>query len=350
VPSPAFRHGDLVEVKSAAEILATLDSNGMLEGLPFMPEMVRYCGRRLTVDQRTEKICDTMYPVQSRRMPNTVILGTLRCDGSGHDGCQSDCRIFWKEAWLRRAHPGASPPAQDETAQAALMDLAARNTRHPSGAPDMYQCQETELHNASYQVRVWDPRSYWRVYTAGNVPLGRFLRVMARAVIEEPARKLRLTARPWVKGTSSGSARATPLNLQPGDLVQIKSLEEIIETLDATGSNRGLFFDREMAALCGKTFRVRQRITRFIDDRAGGKMVRLRSDCITLEDAVCSGELSTIRWFCPRKIYGFWREIWLRRVEMQATPEPPIFTADHHPGTGQLAEPDDGATEPLSSA
>ena len=44
-----LRHGDLVEVKRPSEILATLDERGTLAGLPFMPEMAPYCGRRFTV-------------------------------------------------------------------------------------------------------------------------------------------------------------------------------------------------------------------------------------------------------------------------------------------------------------
>ena len=36
---------DWVIVKSPAEILATLDTDGMLDGLPFMPEMLELCGR-----------------------------------------------------------------------------------------------------------------------------------------------------------------------------------------------------------------------------------------------------------------------------------------------------------------
>ena len=42
----AFRPGDLVEVKSADEILATLDADGTLDHLPFMPEMVEFCGAK----------------------------------------------------------------------------------------------------------------------------------------------------------------------------------------------------------------------------------------------------------------------------------------------------------------
>ena len=44
-------------------------------------------------------------------------------------------------------------------------------------------------------------------------------------------------------------------------------------------------------------------------------MLRIPKDCIILEGSVCSGECSTGRWFCPREIYPFWREAWLRRVD-----------------------------------
>ena len=58
----ALRVGDVVEVRSAAEILATLDERGELDGLPFMPEMLRFCGRRLTVHKVAHKLCDTIEP------------------------------------------------------------------------------------------------------------------------------------------------------------------------------------------------------------------------------------------------------------------------------------------------
>ena len=56
-----LRVGDLVEVRSADEIMATLDERGELENLPFMPEMLKVRGQRLTVDKVAHKLCDTMY-------------------------------------------------------------------------------------------------------------------------------------------------------------------------------------------------------------------------------------------------------------------------------------------------
>ena len=37
-----LRVGEVVEVRTAEEILATLDEHGALDSLPFMPEMLRF--------------------------------------------------------------------------------------------------------------------------------------------------------------------------------------------------------------------------------------------------------------------------------------------------------------------
>ena len=62
---------------------------------------------------------------------------------------------------------------------------------------------------------------------------------------------------------------------------------------------------------CGRTLRVKDRVNLLIDETTG-RMLRIPKDCLILEGSVCSGECSTGRWFCPREIYPFWREAWLR--------------------------------------
>ena len=86
----------------AEEILRTLDSFGTLESLPFMPEMLQYCGRRFRVYKRADKTCDTIDWGLLRRMENASHLEELRCDGAAHGGCQAGCLLFWKDAWLKR--------------------------------------------------------------------------------------------------------------------------------------------------------------------------------------------------------------------------------------------------------
>src|SRR6266481_3430540 len=92
--------GDWVEVKNKEEILRTLNSEGQLDGMPFMPEMFAFCGKRFQVYKRAHKTCDTVFPIRGRRVDRTLHLET-RCDGRAHGGCQAGCLIFWKEAWLK---------------------------------------------------------------------------------------------------------------------------------------------------------------------------------------------------------------------------------------------------------
>jgi hypothetical protein len=81
--SVSFLPGSLVEVRSWPEILLSLDDQGMLEGLPFMPEMVKFCEERFRVSKRIERTCEETEGGM-RRIRNTVFLDALRCDGSAH--------------------------------------------------------------------------------------------------------------------------------------------------------------------------------------------------------------------------------------------------------------------------
>ena len=320
----ALYRGDLVDVRSPSEILATLDEFGALAGVPFMPEMVVYCGRRFTVDSRADKICDTVNYTGSRRIPNTVLLEDLRCDGSGHDGCQAECRIFWKEAWLRKVAPGAPPappfPASDARALfERTLRITRTSTEKDGKVETRYRCQNTEIPQYSEYLNVWDPRPYVREYTSGNVSFVRFIRVTSRAAITEPLRKLGCVQEIHLPGTATPNDKFEPLNLQPGEFVRVKSKEEIAKTLTPDGRNKGMWFDREMMPYCGGVYRVRKRIERFINER-DGKLLILKNQPVTLEGVVCSGDRSICRWLCPRAIYPYWRECWLERVETAREP------------------------------
>src|SRR5688572_17705433 len=82
-----LRPGDLVEVRSKTEILSTLDRNGRLDELPFMPEMLQYCGKRFRVYKRAHKTCDFVTNTGSRKLKETVHLEEVRCDGAAHGQC-----------------------------------------------------------------------------------------------------------------------------------------------------------------------------------------------------------------------------------------------------------------------
>ena len=93
--------GDVVEVKSAEEILKTLDRNNKTKRLLFMAEMWKYCGKQFVVYKRVSTILVESTGKQ-RHPKNTVLLENVHCDGSDHSNCDSSCFHFWREAWLRK--------------------------------------------------------------------------------------------------------------------------------------------------------------------------------------------------------------------------------------------------------
>src|SRR4030095_2504234 len=155
------RRGTLIRVRPLEQILATLDDQGTLEGLPFMPEMKQFCGKEFVVSSRLEKTC--VEGLGARLLPNTVTLGNLRCDGSAHDGCQRACTLLWKESWLE---PVSCNGEAGSIGRSNRCENLATVTEG-----DKYFCQSTELGNAT---RYLFPITFKRCtaeYFAGNVSL-----------------------------------------------------------------------------------------------------------------------------------------------------------------------------------
>ena len=92
---------------------------------------------------------------------------------------------------------------------------------------------------------------------------------------------------PFIEGSLEKTPDGT-LDLQPGELVRVRSKEEIVRTLDGNNSNRGMSFDAEMVRYCGREARVLRRVERIIDEKTG-RMLRFKSPCIVLEDVTCRG-------------------------------------------------------------
>jgi hypothetical protein len=103
------RVGEMVEVRGKAEILATLDERGRLDGMPFMPEMFQYCGQPFPVYKRAHKTCDTVSGNSRGLTLEDSVHLDLRCAGKAHGGCQAGCLLFWKEAWLGDPSPRHLP-------------------------------------------------------------------------------------------------------------------------------------------------------------------------------------------------------------------------------------------------
>ena len=340
--------GDWVEVRSKEEILRTLDAKGRLDGMPFMPEMFQFCGKRFPVFKRAHKTCDytTPYPCHTRRLERTVHLET-RCDGSGHGGCQAGCLINWNQAWLK--------PVSQSVNKETLMQIALPSGKNattvsgtgcseaavwentqisdPKGGAPTYVCQVTVVPNFTTKLNWWDVRQYVEDYTSGNVGLWRIFTTFSYWIfytlsqagigLGRPIRwgydKLQSFGQGTLWPRTEGVIPAkspTPtvnLNLQPGEMVRVKSHAEIMKTVTIENKNRGMSWDAELVPYCGGTYQVIKRVNKLIDERTG-KMLDMKTACIVLDSVTCQARYSDFRVLCPKAMYPYWREIWLERV------------------------------------
>lgn len=299
-----LKAGDWVEVRSPAEIAATLDTAGTLDGMPFMPEMLSYTGKRFQVLRLAEKSCvefPNRYFIRRFRGGPVVILRGARCSGLEHDGCGRACVMFWKPAWLRPAG-GPQPGAPAAPTSGALIS----RLRVKSSA-QRYFCQSTGMAAATEPL------------TRGDILrlCASEIRSRSRGVFE----MIGLTVMPlWRKATSriprrrlAGSLTRTPteaLGLQPGELVEIRPAAEIAATLDKNGKNRGLTCDFGMCQYSGGTYRVRNRLDRMISEPTG-EMKEVKNT-VVLEGLYCL--CWNVFGGCPRSDHMYWREIWLKRA------------------------------------
>jgi hypothetical protein len=324
-----LRVGELVEVRSPEEIRATLDANGELAGLPFMPEMLAFCGRRLTVHKVAHKSCDNISRTGLRRMSDAVHLTESRCDGSAHGGCENACSLYWKEQWLKRVDPDDPTAPTPDAGHRVLLPLLVQNAQKEpfeDGEP-RYACQATEMLRATpMALPRKDLSQYKEDVRSGNAGVP----AVIRSFLVDMFNRYQDLSRRFLPrllqirgglhwrflrgGVTSGRTPTEHLDLRPGELVRIKSREEITATLDSNLLNRGMGFDAEMSRFCGRTARVKARANRCVDEKTG-RMLTMKNPCIILEDIVCEGAFSAN---CPREFVCWWREIWLERVE----PEP----------------------------
>ena len=344
-----IKAGDWVEVLSKEEILATLDKGGRLEGMPFMPQMFQYCGGRFQVYKRAHKTCDTIvynWDSPGRHLVDGIHLN-LRCDGKVYGGCEAACLIYWKEAWLKPVDEVVGSvlprPLQRGGGAGCTEADVLRATRaedlRGAGEP-RYACQATQVLDFTTPLPWWDVRQYVEDYTSGNATLGEIARgflwslyynaTLARSrTLGGPARYLydRFQALwgglPYPRHHGEIPAgQETPiasLDLKPGELVRIKSYEEILSTLTTRNKNAGMSFDGEQVPYCGGIFRVRGRVETFIDEKTG-YIRKMKTPAVTLEGVFCRARYSDYRLFCPRSIFSWWREIWLERVFEQPRP------------------------------
>ncbi len=294
--------GEAVVVRSAVEILATLDAGGACDGLLFMPEMAAMIGKPYRVHRRAERVCVEGHGF--RRLADTVFLEEARCDGSAHDSCQRNCLMLWHEAWLR---PAGAPERPVDGAVEARARRALKHLHTRTG--DQYSCQSTHLAAASQPLPGANVKALLRdVRNRDITPVG-LAGITLRAAVNRARGAIGLPQMGMILGQAGKKSRGD-LDLKPGEWVRIRDEAFIRTTLGPDGKNLGLSFEPEMAMLIGQVRQVDHVVERMIHEETG-RMVKL-TRTVMLKDTFCRGLCSKL---CPRANPLFWREVWLERVE-----------------------------------
>ena len=111
-----LKPGDLIRVRSKAEILSTLNSANELKGCAFLTEMEPYCETTQRVFKMVERFVDERdYMVKKSK--GIVLLEGVYCTGTEFYGkCDRSCFFFWRTEWLEKIETkGEWPSSAGET-------------------------------------------------------------------------------------------------------------------------------------------------------------------------------------------------------------------------------------------
>lgn len=112
-------------------------------------------------------------------------------------------------------------------------------------------------------------------------------------------------------GPSPQEPPAAGPKLKAGDLVRVRSKEEIKATLNYWGQLKNCMFMPDMLPYCGTTQRVLKTVERFVDER--DYRVKKSRGLVLLEGLTCQGTSDYGR--CDRSCFFFWREEWLEKLD-----------------------------------
>lgn len=120
-----FVEGQLVRVRSEAEVRGTLDARARLRGLDFGPQQWPTCGRLYRVTKVVRRIIDDGGTL--RRVSRTVLLNGVHCDAGPSDfGCGRQCPMMYRDEWLEPADESLAVSAAT-TATAPLKTVRVKS-------------------------------------------------------------------------------------------------------------------------------------------------------------------------------------------------------------------------------
>ncbi|MBE0699304.1 MAG: hypothetical protein IH586_20465 [Anaerolineaceae bacterium] len=137
-----------------------------------------------------------------------------------------------------------------------------------------------------------------------NYSVKKHLKKFGNWVVQQPTRQMM----PAQAGAKKNTTQ--PISYTAGEIVRVRSRDEIEGTLDMWKELKGCAFLEEMWQYCGTTQTVLLSMERFLDER-DYKVKKCRG-IVLLEGINCTG--TPVFGRCDRRCYLFWRAEWLEKV------------------------------------
>jgi len=309
-----FLVGDIVEIRPWPEIRATLDERGLLDELPFMPEMLAMCGQRAVVFRCMHRLFDYRKSRRMRHMDGAVLLVRAVCNGAQHGHCEASCHTIWKTQWLRQVPPGVAgtTPAPSDGARDNTAGIAAPKRNAASQA---YFCQLTQLHEASRPVRRRSAAEVLMPLVSGNVALPAYILGWLTHIFNNVQHRRQGVGYPALELITAEAATGDEEPIRAGDHARVRSAAQIRGTLNSQFMHRGLWFEPDMLKYCGRCYPVQAEVRNLIDI-VTGEMLTMKTPAYILKGVHFSGERQMFNsQFEPL----FWRSVWLKRDEAAAS-------------------------------
>jgi hypothetical protein len=117
-PTPSGRtdlqSGEVVRIRSRAEIAATLNTDLKNRGLGIDAEAARHCGKTATVARRVAHIIDERTGRMMDMREPCIVLDGIVCEGAYTMNCPREITTYWREIWLDRVETPSAPRHEAE--------------------------------------------------------------------------------------------------------------------------------------------------------------------------------------------------------------------------------------------
>ncbi len=323
-----LKPGELVRVRSAQEIFATLDERGTLDGLPFMPEMLKYCGRTLPVDaargrdlrRRRARASHARHRAPAQhplrrvlpwRLPGRVphvLEGGLagarpRTPARPRRGSWTSSEQAFVDETLapatrvpregeRRSRPVSLPGDRHQAGFEATAPARGRPIQAGPAQLDASEALRRPVHPGDQRVAGIQPQA------PAEVDCGSPGRSGSRSCSASSRR--------------AQTPKGEPLNLQPGDLVRVKSKREIVATLDKANTQPR----PELRSRDGEVLRPhRPRPHAESPGSSKRRTGRWSRSSPTASSSRASSAPATSTSSARAASTHYWREIWLERID-----------------------------------